>query len=103
LNTPPSGSSAPSGAPASGGNAPAQPTYQQESKPAADPLLSPIPSTDSRTNSFLGAPRLIDPENHTTMRDVRPATSFYRIASPSQPIVNRPEVLNDGGWEPARQ
>jgi hypothetical protein len=68
-----------------------------ETKPTIESRLLPIPSTDTRLNST-PPPKLIDPENRTTLRPVGQASLFHLISSPSQPAAPQEAVPSDGGW-----
>lgn len=52
------------------------------------------PTPDSNTKSLPG-PKLLDLDNRTTLRPVRPNTHYRLISSPPKPRIN------DGGWRAA--
>lgn len=66
-------------------------TFQEQPKPSTETLK---PTPDSNTKSLPG-PKLLDLDNRTTLRPVRPSGNFRLISSPSK------SPIDDGGWRAA--
>ena len=79
----PAPATAPASATPSLENTPAQKTFQQESQKAVEQPITPIPQSGATLNST-STPTLIDPDNHTTWRTVRP--------------ISYEAPVDDGGW-----
>jgi len=58
-------------------------TFKEEPKSSTE-TLKPIPDVDTKLNS-MPAPKLIDPDNRTTLRPVRQAAHYRLISSPPRP------------------
>jgi hypothetical protein len=84
-------------------------TFVPESKTesTSEKSLEPIPQAEGQSktapmNSSPGAPKLIDPENRTTLRAVPAASPYRLIAAPPRPVPVQSPVIDDGGWRASR-